>query len=284
MGTLKRLGIPIAGIVLGVMSPGCANRVTDVGLRQSLIFRMQVGNAAAAGEIEKNRDDIRYLFVVDTSGNDTEGPRSYGPWILDKPTIGWDFPVYIFPRPDIQARFAEALAPNVWTDLFVYSRGQVNHWKRALGTNKESGTITLGNPLSEGQEWRIMNFSQAAAIGSAPTGTQDTLEFTIPFSRLFSAERPVPTPARIEVNLIIQRTPPVDAVVTNNEFAGPFGWKTDQWNQSDAEFFSISVDKGSALESKAAAHGQPFWPQNAPFGLNTANVSLKRYSSEVKGL
>lgn len=268
--------------VLALLGAACANRATDPAARNNLIFRIQV-----QGRIP---DDprVRIFFVLDISGQEGQGPKTFGPWLRDRPIIGADFPVYL--GSDMASisvppgtLFKQALEPNSWTNAFVYTTAggrRVEHWEQtydpATNTRVVLPVIAARPPLIENQDWKV-----TSSRGTAPGAPQDILELTIPLN-LLSPDSLVNRP-RVQANLVVQAAPPLEdnSIAATTERSG---YKIDQWNLLDNGYFTLSTSKASPVDRKDAPHVGALFPANVPSGVDVADCTLKGYTSEVRGL
>ncbi|MBI6547074.1 MAG: hypothetical protein HY692_09785 [Cyanobacteria bacterium NC_groundwater_1444_Ag_S-0.65um_54_12] len=271
-------------LLSGLLVGSCANGVTLPLGRQNLVFRFQV-----QGQLSQD-PGIRYLFAVDVSGNPGDGPKPFGTWAKDLPTIGWDLPIYLGPNVrnvSLELPSNIQLETNVWTDVFILSNvaGQerVDHFKQLAPWGRDPNvrsTIVQQPALTADIEWRLLGIAGSSQPGVA--NPLNTLELNLPFP-IFFGTNPTDTPKEIEANLIVQAIPPAGYADLIRPL-GPDGkgWKIDQWNPADNVYFSLSTDKLRGVDRKDAPHSQALFSQNIPSGVPPADVTLKSYTSEVK--
>lgn len=279
----RRFPAWLIAALLALVLAGCANRAINPASRNNLIFRIQMQG--------KVPDDprVRIFFVVDASGQAGQGPKTFGPWLRDRPIIGADFPVYL--GSDMASLsvppgtlFKQALEPNSWTNAFVYTTAggrRLEHWEQTYDPDTNARVvlpvIAARPPLIENQDWRV-----TSSRGTAPGVPQDVLELTIPFS-LFGRDLTALNPAQVQANLVVQAAPPLEdtSIGATTERAG---YKIDQWNLLDNGYFALSVSKASPVDRKDAPHVGALFPINVPSGVDVADCTLKGYTSEVRGL
>lgn len=273
-----------------LMSPSPSSKPSPTPSPTPSVLRVQM---VVNGTISQN-PDVRYIFVMNETGSaDTlqEGPKLFGPWLQAAPKVGWDLPFYIgsnSPDGSIEASLLSAqsppvlIEPNTWTDAFILfdvaGTEQVSHIVRTNSATGDMQTIAPANPptLTQGVDW-LLTSSQG------PSGPQDTWQLNLPLKVANDYDLTALSSKTVNANFVIQQIPPANADVSQYSYTGPNGWIIDQWNAAPDDFVHLPLSPSFDTVFQSSSHlGAPVFPQNAPPGVASDDVTLKEYTTQAR--